>query len=37
MINYVELYAELVRSGKIKIDRVPAKYRDAVREVTNNG
>lgn len=31
MVNYVELYASLVRSGKITIDRVPAKYRDAVR------
>ena len=33
MIDYVGLYAGLVRSGKITIDRVPAKYRDAVREV----
>lgn len=32
MVNYVELYAWLVRSGKITIDRVPSKYREAVAE-----
>lgn len=31
MIDYIELYAGLVRAGKISIERVPAKYRDAVR------
>lgn len=32
MIDYIELYAGLVRSGKITIDRVPAKYREEVRK-----
>ena len=30
MIDYIELYAGLVRSGKITIDRVPSKYRERV-------
>lgn len=32
MIDYIELYVGLVRSGKITLDRVPAKYRDKVAE-----
>lgn len=32
MIDYIELYVGLVRSGKITLDRVPVKYREAVRK-----
>ena len=31
MIDYVAIYAEMVKSGKITIDKVPEKYREAVR------
>lgn len=36
MIDYIELYAGLVRSGKITIERVPSKYRETVRDVVEN-
>ena len=36
MVDYIELYAGLVRSGKITIDRVPSKYREAVRQLIEN-
>lgn len=31
MIDYVAMYLALVKSGKISIEKVPAKYREAVR------
>ena len=34
MINKLaETYARLVKSGKITLDEVPEKYREAVREI----
>lgn len=32
MIDYVAIYTKMVEAGKISIDKVPAKYREAVRE-----
>lgn len=32
----IELYAELVRKGKKKIEQVPARIREAVRELLEN-
>lgn len=32
----IELYAELVRKGKKKIEEVPARIREAVRELLEN-
>lgn len=37
MINYVELYAGLVKSGKITLERVPVKYRESVKDAVQNG
>lgn len=32
----VEMYAKLVMSGKLDIEKVPIKYRDKVREYINS-
>lgn len=32
----IELYAELVRKGKKTIEQVPARIREAVRELLEN-
>jgi hypothetical protein len=31
-MSLVQFYVTLVKSGKISIEEVPAKFRDAVRE-----
>lgn len=30
MVDYAAMYAALVRAGKITLERVPAKFREAV-------
>lgn len=32
MIDYAAIYTQMVQAGKISIDKVPMKYREAVRE-----
>ena len=32
MIDYVTIYTQMVKSGKISLEKVPAKYRDAVKD-----
>ena len=35
MVDFVAMYTALVMSGKINIEKVPEKYREAVRQNLN--